>query len=77
MMGISFAVSVYIIESSTELFTIYLPNGGIFTANIGAWLPFLSPFPSFGSDPLQGFTFNKLNKHKNWNQEMNKQAKIW
>ena len=38
-MGISYAMSVYDIESSTELFSI-IANGHIFTANICAWLPF-------------------------------------
>ena len=46
MIVISYAVSVYNIESSTALFAVYLANGRIFTANICAWLPFGSPFPS-------------------------------
>ena len=45
MMRNPYVVSVYDIESSTKLFTIYLATRRIFTANICAWLSFSSPFP--------------------------------
>ena len=55
-MGISFAVSVYDIEISNELFTIYVANGHIFTANICTWLRFTNSRCNYCS----GFTSRNL-----------------